>query len=235
MWRQINHICILIILQKPVCIQISFVFLLFFRCLVSFTKIRIILTSDLNLICVFIPVLSKLTEIHFCPKCQLQPCCFHLTIYMVSLLPYLRFKTQDFLKKFHCFLLISDPSVSQSSFKLNSYSNAFSYRFVACAFPFFEVKSVLPIDRYQNATSKAISLHELIKVQLQERYTLVTQDTIGHLKTLCMSVLSLVVALESEWKRYSSSQSIKKTLVFEYEFSFRTSRLIAHSVRTGPI
>ena len=25
----------------------------------------------------------------------------------------------------------------------------------------FEVKSVLPIDRYQNATSKAISLHEL--------------------------------------------------------------------------
>ena len=31
-------------------------------------------------------------------------------------------------------------------------------------FPFFEVKSVLPIDRYQNATSKAISQHELKKV-----------------------------------------------------------------------
>ena len=44
--------------------------------------------------------------------------------------------------------------------KLNSYSNAsVFYRFVACAFPFFEVKSVLPIDRYQNATSKEISLH----------------------------------------------------------------------------
>ena len=83
--------------------------------------------------------------------------------------------------------------------KLNSYSNAsVFYRLVACAFPFFEVKSVLPIDRYQNATSKAISLHELKKVQLQERYTLLTQDSIGHLKTLCMSVLSLVVALESE-------------------------------------
>ena len=54
------------------------------------------------------------------------------------------------------------------------------------------------MDRYQNATSKAIPLHELKKVQLQERYTLVTQDSIGHLKTLCMSVLSLVVALESE-------------------------------------
>ena len=85
----------------------------------------------------------------------------------------------------------------------------FFYRFVACAFPFFEVKSVLPIDRYQDATSKAISLHELSKVQLQERYTLVTQDSIGHLKTLCMSVLSLAVALESEWKGYSSSQSDK--------------------------
>ena len=76
----------------------------------------------------------------------------------------------------------------------------FFYRFVACAFPFFEVKRVLPIDRYQNATSRAISQHELKKVQLQERYMLVIQDSIGHLKTLCMSVLSLVlvVALESE-------------------------------------
>ena len=84
--------------------------------------------------------------------------------------------------------------------KLNSYSIAsIFYRFVACAFPvFFEVKSILPIDRYQNATSKAISLHELKNVQLQERYMLVTQDSIGHLKTLRMSVLSLVVALESE-------------------------------------
>ena len=78
----------------------------------------------------------------------------------------------------------------------------------------FEVKSVLPIDRYQNATSKAISLRVLKKVQLQERYTLLTQDSIGHLKTICMSVLSLVVALESEWKRDSSSQSDKKTLAF---------------------
>ena len=100
--------------------------------------------------------------------------------------------------------------VFESSLKLNSYSNAFFYHFVACAFLFFEVKSVLPIDRYQNTTSKAISQHELKKVQLQERYTLVTQDSIGHLKTLCMTVLSLVVALESEWKRYSSSQSDKK-------------------------
>ena len=86
----------------------------------------------------------------------------------------------------------------------------FFYRFVACAFLFFEVKSVLPIDRYQKATSKAISQHQLKKVQLQERYTLLTQDSIGHLKTLCMSVLSLVVAMESEWQRDNSSQSDKK-------------------------
>ena len=97
---------------------------------------------------------------------------------------------------------------------IHTRTQALFYRFVACAFPFFEVKSVLPIDRYQNATSKAISLGELKKVQLQERYTLLTQDSIGHLKTLCMSVLSLVVALESEWKRDSSSQSNKKTLAF---------------------
>ena len=48
-----------------------------------------------------------------------------------------------------------------------------------------------------------------------------TQDSIGHLKTLCMNVLSLAVALESEWKCYSLSQSDEKTLAFEYEFSFK--------------
>ena len=57
------------------------------------------------------------------------------------------------------------------------------------------------------------------KVQLQERFTLVTQDSIGHLKTFCMSVLSLSMAFESQWKCYSSSQSYKM-LAFEYEFSF---------------
>ena len=51
-----------------------------------------------------------------------------------------------------------------------------------------------------------------------------TQDSIGQLKMLCMSVLSLAVAFESEWKRYSSSQSDKKVLVSEYEFSLRVYR-----------
>ena len=92
-------------------------------------------------------------------------------------------------------------------------------------FRFLRSRASYPIDRYQNATSRAISLHELKKVQLQERYTLVTQDSIGHLKTLCMSVLSLAVAFESKWKRYSSLQSDKKMLAFEYEFSFNCRRI----------
>ena len=61
---------------------------------------------------------------------------------------------------------------------------AFLHRFVACAF--------------QKATSRAMLLHELKKVQLQERFTLVTRDSIGHLKMLCISILSLAMAFESE-------------------------------------
>ena len=99
--------------------------------------------------------------------------------------------------------------------KLNSYSNA-SVFLSLCRM------RISVFWGQERLTSKAISLYELKKVQLQERYTLVTQDSIGHLKTLCMSVYNrYVVALESEWKRYSSSQSDKKPLAFEYEFSFK--------------
>ena len=34
-------------------------------------------------------------------------------------------------------------------------------------------------------------------------------------------ILSVAVAFESEWKRYSSSQSDKKMLAFEYGFSLK--------------
>ena len=52
------------------------------------------------------------------------------------------------------------------------------------------------------------------KIQLQERFTLMTHDFVGHLKTLYMSVLSLNGGFESEWKRYSSPLSVeKKTLL----------------------
>ena len=78
----------------------------------------------------------------------------------------------------------------------------------------FEVMSVYPIDRYQNAIPRAMPLHELKKVQLQEHFTPMTHDSIGHLKMLCMSVLLLSGGVESEWKRYSSSHSTEKTLVF---------------------
>ena len=88
----------------------------------------------------------------------------------------------------------------------------FFYLFVACAFLFFEVKSVLPIDRYQNATSKAISQHELNKFNFKSD-TRSWQDSIGHLKTLCMSVLSLVVALSL------NENATAHRIRVEYEFS----------------
>ena len=74
--------------------------------------------------------------------------------------------------------------------KLNSYSNAkqFYIPLSHAHFCFFEVMSVHPIYQYQNTTPRAMSLHELKKVQLQECFTLMTHDSIGHLKMLCMSI-----------------------------------------------
>ena len=60
-------------------------------------------------------------------------------------------------------------------------------------------------------------LPELKKVQVQEHFTLITEDSIGRLKKLCMSVLSLSGGVESEWKHCSSPLSIEKYLAFEYE------------------
>ena len=73
--------------------------------------------------------------------------------------------------------------------------------------------SVSPIDQYQNATPRAISQHKLKKVQLQKRFTLLTQDSIGHLKTLCMSVLSLAVAFESNENATAHRRAIKNASV----------------------
>ena len=61
---------------------------------------------------------------------------------------------------------------------------------------------------------KSDAAHELKKVQLQECFMLMIHDSIGHLKTLCMSILSLGGGIEFEWKRYSSLLSIQKMLVF---------------------
>ena len=72
----------------------------------------------------------------------------------------------------------------------------------------FEVMSVYPISRYQNAIPRAVPLHELKKVP--ECFTLVIHDSIGHLKTLCMSVLSLSGGIESEWKCCNSPLSVVK-------------------------
>ena len=75
----------------------------------------------------------------------------------------------------------------------------------------FDDMSVYLIDQYQNAILRAMPLHELQQVQL-ERFMLMTHDSIGHLKTLCMSVLLLSGGIESEWKGCSSPLSIEKTL-----------------------
>ena len=70
----------------------------------------------------------------------------------------------------------------------------------------FEVMNVYPIHRYQNAIPRAMPLHELKKVQLQEH--LMTRDSIFHLKTLCTSVLSLSGGVKSEWNICSLLLSI---------------------------
>ena len=72
--------------------------------------------------------------------------------------------------------------------------------------------NIYPIDQYQNAIPRAMLPHELEKVQLHKRFMLMTQDSIGHLKMLCMSVLLLGSGMEFEWKCCSSLLSIEKTL-----------------------
>ena len=50
------------------------------------------------------------------------------------------------------------------------------------------------------------------KVQLQEHFMLMTQDSAGHLKTLCISILLLSDGVESEWKHCSSTSCVEKTI-----------------------
>ena len=54
---------------------------------------------------------------------------------------------------------------------------------------------------------------------------LMTQDSIGHLKTLYMGVLSLSGGVESEWKCYSSPLSVEKCLTSEYESRLTPQRV----------
>ena len=53
------------------------------------------------------------------------------------------------------------------------------------------------IDWLQNTTPRGALLHELKKsLTFQDCFTLVTQDSIGHLQTLCLSVLLLSDSIE---------------------------------------
>ena len=98
-------------------------------------------------------------------------------------------------------------------------ASIFSPLFGMCIFVFDGMR-VYPIDWYQNAIPRAMPLQEFKRVQLQERFTLMSHDSIDHLKTLCMSILSLLCnsilllsgRVECEWKRCSSLLSVEKTL-----------------------
>ena len=76
----------------------------------------------------------------------------------------------------------------------------------------FDGMSVYTIDRYKNIIPRAMPLHMWKHVQPQKRFTHMTHDSIGRLKTLYMSILSLSGGVESEWKRCSSPISDDKTL-----------------------
>ena len=83
-------------------------------------------------------------------------------------------------------------SLNKKYIKLDSCSNAKRsfHHSPACTFVFVEVINVYPID-IKMYIPRVMPLHELKQVQLQERFRLMTHDSIGHLKMLCMSVLSL--------------------------------------------
>ena len=98
--------------------------------------------------------------------------------------------------------------------QLNSYSNAKRFSSLSCKrITVFEVMKVYPIDRYQNAIPKAMPLHDLKKKSsiARAQFILMTHDSTGHLKTLWMTILSLIGGIiESEWKRHSSKKQTNK-------------------------
>ena len=69
-------------------------------------------------------------------------------------------------------------------------------------------------------------LHELKIVQLQEHFTLTTLDSIGHLKTLCMSVYRQAVVFESEWKCYSSLLGVAKNASVRVPIQLKFAQII---------
>ena len=99
-------------------------------------------------------------------------------------------------------------------------TSIFSWLFHMCI-SIFEIMGIYPIDQYQNAIPRALSLHELKMFSFKSvSRSFMTQSSIGRLKTLCMSILSLSGGVESEWKCCSSLLSIEKCVAFEYESSF---------------
>ena len=78
-------------------------------------------------------------------------------------------------------------------FKLDSYTNA-KHFFIALSHAHFHFKvmNIYPIDQYENTIPRVMPLHELKKALIM------TQDSIGHLKMLCMRVLLFRGGMESD-------------------------------------
>ena len=62
-------------------------------------------------------------------------------------------------------------------------------------------------------------LHELKKVQLKERLTLMTQDSIGRLETLLIAFYLWAVAWSLNGNAVAHRSALKKCLAFEFESS----------------
>ena len=83
------------------------------------------------------------------------------------------------------------------------------HHYLTCAFPFWRVMSIYPIDQYQNAIPRAMPLQVLKKSSTSRAHG------IGFYRSSkIMSVLLLSGGVEYEWKCYSSWHSVEKMLAF---------------------
>ena len=103
--------------------------------------------------------------------------------------------------------------------KLHSYSNAKRFLIAPSHAHFcFEVMNVYLIDLYQNPIPKVMPLHELKQVQLQERFRLMTHESI-QLKTLVIGVYRWAIVLSLNGNAAIHRSVLKKCLEFEYDES----------------
>ena len=84
----------------------------------------------------------------------------------------------------------------------------------------FKVMSVYPTDQYQNPTHRAARLHKLKKDQLQERFMLMTQYSIGHLQTCCIEHFAAEGGMEPMALSVNGSVITHRTALKNTSFSY---------------